>query len=178
MATFVLEIGSEELPSRFLAPEETELAARFTAALDEAGLEHGALRAMSTPRRAAVLIEDMNPVQKHKEEVVFGPPTRAAYAADGAPTKALEGFARTHGLTVDDVFRVQTEKGEYVAVRKRMGGGAAKDLLARVCPAIITALPFAKRPCAGARMPLPTHVLCTGFLPCWMRTWCPSAWAR
>lgn len=105
---------------------------------------------MSTPRRAAVLIEDMNPVQKHKEEVVFGPPTRAAYAADGAPTKALEGFARTHGLTVDDVFRVQTEKGEYVAVRKRMGGGAAKDLLARVCPAIITALPFAKRMRWGA----------------------------
>lgn len=145
MATFVLEIGSEELPSRFLAPEEAELAARFTAALAEAGLEHGALRVMSTPRRAAVLIEDVSPVQKEKEEVVSGPPTRAAYAADGAPTKALEGFARTHGLTVDDVFRVQTEKGEYVAVRKRRGGVAAKELLARICPAVITALPFAKR---------------------------------
>ena len=48
MATFVLEIGSEELPSRFLAPEEAELRARFSAALDEAGLEYGAVRVMST----------------------------------------------------------------------------------------------------------------------------------
>ena len=44
MATFVLEIGSEELPSRFLAPEEAELRARFSTALDEAGLEYGAVR--------------------------------------------------------------------------------------------------------------------------------------
>ena len=54
VATFVLEIGSEELPSRFLAPEEAELSARFAAALDEAGLEYGGLRVMSTPRRAVV----------------------------------------------------------------------------------------------------------------------------
>ena len=47
MATFVLEIGSEELPARFLAGEEAELAARFTAALQEASVEHGALRTMS-----------------------------------------------------------------------------------------------------------------------------------
>lgn len=150
MATFVLEIGSEELPSRFLAPEEAELAARFTAALDEAGLAHGALRVMSTPRRAAVLIEDLSPVQSEKEEVISGPPARAAYGADGAPTKALEGFARTHGLTVEDVFRLQAAKGEYVAVRKRTGGTPAAELLADICPAVIAALPFAKRMHWGA----------------------------
>ena len=78
MATFVLEIGSEELPSRFLAPEEAELAARFTAAMDEAGLEYGALTVMSTPRRAVVLVQDLAPVQAQREEVVTGPPARAA----------------------------------------------------------------------------------------------------
>lgn len=145
MATFVLEIGSEELPARFLALEEAELGERFTRALDEAGLEHGALRVMSTPRRAIVLIEDLNPVQSEKEEVLSGPPVRAAYAPDGTPTKALEGFARGHGLTPDDVFRIETDKGEYVAVRKRSGGAAAGDILAVICPAVITALPFAKR---------------------------------
>ncbi|MCD7983114.1 MAG: glycine--tRNA ligase subunit beta, partial [Desulfovibrio sp.] len=50
----MLEIGSEELPSRFLAPEETELRSRFAAALAEAGLEHSAVRVMSTPRRAVL----------------------------------------------------------------------------------------------------------------------------
>ena len=145
MATFVLEIGSEELPSRFLAPEEAELAARFTAAMDEAGLEYGALTVMSTPRRAVVLVQDLAPVQAQREEVVTGPPARAARDKDGKPTKALEGFARSNNCAVEDVFTLQTEKGEYVAVRRQSGGAPAGELLAALCPAIITALPFGKR---------------------------------
>ncbi|MDR3362455.1 MAG: glycine--tRNA ligase subunit beta [Desulfovibrio sp.] len=144
MATFVLEIGSEELPARFLNQEEGELASRFTEALSQAGIGHGKLRVMSTPRRAAVLIENVDPAQREKEEIVTGPPMRAAYA-DGVPTKALEGFARTHGCAVEDVFAARTEKGDYAAVRKRTGGGTAKDILAQICPAVITSLPFAKR---------------------------------
>ena len=150
MATFVLEIGSEEVPSRFLPTEEQELEARFTAALEENALEHGQIRALSTPRRAILVVEDLNPVQTEREEVVAGPPVRVAYDADGKPTKALEGFVRTNGCTLDDVFRQETPKGEYVAVRKRIGGAAAGDLLATICPAIITALPFAKRMRWGA----------------------------
>lgn len=145
MATFVLEIGSEELPSRFLAPEEGELASRFSGALDEAGLEYGALRVMSTPRRAVVIVEDLNPVQVEREEVVSGPPVRVAYDAEGKPTKALEGFVRTNACTLEDVFRVETDKGEYVAVRKRTGGAPAAGLLADICPSVITALSFQKR---------------------------------
>ncbi len=150
MATFVLEIGSEEVPSRFLPTEEQELEARFTAALEGNALEHGQIRALSTPRRAILVVEDLNPVQTEREEVVAGPPVRVAYDADGKPTKALEGFVRTNGCTLDDVFRQETPKGEYVAVRKRIGGAAAGDLLATICPAIITALPFAKRMRWGA----------------------------
>ena len=145
MATFVLEIGSEELPSRFLAPEEGELASRFSGALDEAGLEYGALRVMSTPRRAVVIVEDLNPVQVEREEVVSGPPVRVAYDAEGKPTKALEGFVRTNACALEDVFRVETDKGEYVAVRKRTGGAPAAGLLADICPTVITALSFQKR---------------------------------
>ena len=145
MATFVLEIGSEELPSRFLPVEEAELASRFRTALDEAAVEYGDMRVMSTPRRAVVILENVNPVQQEREEEISGPPVRAAYGPDGKPTKALEGFARTHGLSVDDVYRIQTEKGEYVAVKKRTGGAAVRDLLAAICPSIIMALPFGKR---------------------------------
>ena len=150
MATFVLEIGSEELPSRFLAPEEGELASRFSGALDEAGLEYGALRVMSTPRRAVVIVENLNPVQVEREEVVSGPPVRVAYDAEGKPTKALEGFVRTNACALEDVFRVETDKGEYVAVRKRTGGAPAAGLLADICPSVITALSFQKRMRWGA----------------------------
>ncbi len=150
MATFVLEIGSEEVPSRFLPTEEQELEARFNAALEENALEHGKVYALSTPRRAILVVEDLNPVQTEREEVVAGPPARVAYDADGAPTKALEGFVRTNGCSLDDVFKQETPKGEYVAVRKRIGGGAARELLSAICPAVITSLPFAKRMRWGA----------------------------
>lgn len=145
MSLFVLEIGSEELPARFLPTQEAELLARFTTALEEQGIEHGGVRVMTTPRRAVVFIDNVQPLQREKEEVVTGPPVRAAYGPDGKPTKALEGFVRTGGVSLADVFTVETEKGVYVAVRKRSGGARAVDLLAEICPAIILAQPFAKR---------------------------------
>lgn len=150
MSTFVLEIGSEELPARFLPGEEAELRARFTAALEEAGIDYAGLRVMSTPRRAVVLLDGVNPVQREKVEEISGPPCRVAYAADGTPTRALEGFVRTNRLSLDDVYTITTDKGEYVAVRKRSGGARAADLLAEICPAVIAALPFGKRMKWGA----------------------------
>ncbi|MDO5536371.1 MAG: glycine--tRNA ligase subunit beta [Desulfovibrionaceae bacterium] len=144
MSTFVLEIGSEELPSRFLPGEEAFLASSFTAALDEKGLAHGAVKTCSTPRRAIVLIEDVAPVQEEKEEEVMGPPLRAAYK-DNVPTRALEGFCRTHNVDVADAYVATTAKGEYMAVKKRTGGQPAADILAGVCAAVIPQIPFAKR---------------------------------
>lgn len=150
MSLFVLEIGSEELPARFLLPQEKELHARFTAALEDVGIEYDGVRVMSTPRRAVVFVEGVRPLQKEKEEIVSGPSIRAAYNSDGAPGKALEGFVRTHGAALEDVFTLRTDKGEYAAVRKRTGGARSADLLAGVCPRIVTALPFPKRMRWGA----------------------------
>ena len=147
MALFVLEIGTEELPARFLAVQEEELTQRFQAALAEAKLSYGALRVLSTPRRAVALLEGLDLTQEEREEVVTGPPIKAAYDAEGNPTKALEGFARGHGLAAADCFSlyVPEKKGDYAAVRKRTGGGSVLELLAGICPAIISALPFTKR---------------------------------
>lgn len=144
MATFVLEIGTEELPSRFLAGEEAYLSQSFDTALKENFLEHGSIRVYTTPRRAAVIIDNLSPVQPTREEEVSGPPARIAWK-DGVPSKALEGFARTNGVEVKDVYTIKTPKGEYVAVKKTVGGRGAGDILADVCPGIISGVPFAKR---------------------------------
>lgn len=145
MSLFVLEIGTEELPARFLAPLESELLHRFTTALGEAAIAYETLTVASTPRRSIVTLTGVNPVQQTREEVVTGPPVRAAYDNDGCPTKALEGFARTNNVAVESIFTVETDKGEYIAVHKHTGGAQAADLLQDICPAIINALPFAKR---------------------------------
>ncbi len=149
MSTFVLEIGSEELPSRFLPLERAELQERFAQALDENMLAHGGIRVFTTPRRAVVIIDNLAAVQSEKEEIVSGPPIRVAYT-DGKPTKALEGFARTQGVALSDVFTLKTDKGQYVAVKKTLGGLTAGELLATICPTVIMALPFAKRMRWGA----------------------------
>lgn len=145
MASFVLETGFEELPSSFLPRLEKELCDRITQALDEAGIGHGQVRAMSAPRRAALFVDGLATSQPVREEIVTGPPMRVAYGADGAPTKALTGFVKTNGAGLDDVFCEKTDKGEYVALRKKTGGAATIDILATVLPTILGQLGFAKK---------------------------------
>ena len=145
MSTFILEIGTEELPARFLAGLEKELAERFGVALGEAGYTPTTLTVYSTPRRGVVMVDGLDAVQPQKEEVVTGPPARVAFGADGKPTKAAEGFARTNGVQLDALMTVTTDKGDYVAVRKKSGGQSTVRVLAALCPQIIAALPFAKR---------------------------------
>ncbi|MFV0420703.1 glycine--tRNA ligase subunit beta [Oleidesulfovibrio sp.] len=145
MSVFVLEIGTEELPARFLSGLEQELNNRFTSALGAAGVGFGAIETESTPRRLAVCIRDIEAVQRESEEVVSGPPVRIAYDSEGNPTKAALGFVKTQGVEMADVFTLTSDKGQYLAVRKKMGGRPVKDILAEVCPDIVAALPFPKK---------------------------------
>ena len=145
MSTFVLEIGSEELPSRFLPGQKQALLDAYTAKLGEAGLAFGSMEVFCTPRRACVVVRELAAMQASREEVVTGPPVRIAYQADGTPGKALAGFLRTQQVSLEDIFEQETEKGVYIAVKKTTGGQSAEAILAEITPAIITALPFAKR---------------------------------
>ena len=145
MSTFVLEIGTEELPARFLSNVEKELADRFTVGLEEAGYTFSLLDTCATPRRSVVIVEGLEDTQPVREELVMGPPARIAFDAEGNPTKAAQGFAKTLGIDVSALGRTQTEKGEYLSGMKKTGGVPTLGVLAGLCPAIIAALPFAKR---------------------------------
>lgn len=144
MLSFILEIGVEEFPARFLPGLEKELQERFAAAFADEGIAREGLRVMAAPRRA-VLSASLEAVTERKEELVMGPPARVAYDAGGNPTRAAEGFAKTQGVELGELFRKNTEKGEYIAAHKKTGGEETAAVLARVCPAIIAALPFAKK---------------------------------
>lgn len=150
MGRFVLEIGTEELPSRFLASEEEAIAALFKDALNEAGLAFGEIKAFATPRRLALIIEDLADRQMNKEETISGPPVAISYDEAGNPTRALIGFLAGQNAELSDVFRFHTPKGEYVGVRKHEGGRSAEDVLAEICPRVIAKIPFAKRMRWGA----------------------------
>lgn len=145
MARFVLEIGTEEIPARFLAAEQADAARLMANALETGGLAYSSLSVMATPRRLAVIVEGMPERQETREELVTGPPAAVAYDASGAPTRALIGFAAGNHVSPDEVFRHATPRGEYVACRKVIGGLPTREALEKIAPQVIESIPFGKR---------------------------------
>lgn len=144
MLSFVLEIGSEEIPARFLPALEKELMERFESAFTTEGVSFADLQTMATPRRSVVSAK-LEAQTTRREELIMGPPVRIAFDAAGAPTKAALGFAKTQGVEITALFRECTDKGEYLATHKELGGEMTLQVLERICPEIITQLPFPKR---------------------------------
>ncbi len=145
MANFVLEIGTEEMPARFF-PELTDfLAAAFQDELAAARLDCGNIETYSTPRRMVVWIENLAEQQKVEEKEILGPPVNIAFSEDGQPKPAALGFAKSQDVDFEDVYRTTTARGEYLAVRKKLGGAKAESVLGKVCENILGRLPFPKK---------------------------------
>lgn len=143
-ADLLLEIGVEEIPASYIDPARAQLEEGAAAWLAEVGLSHGAIRTMATPRRLTLHIAGIQARQEDAEVEASGPPKRAAYDDSGAPTKAAIGFARGQGVSVEDLYTQETERGEYVFARKTVEGRAATELLAEFLPGLITGLRFPK----------------------------------
>jgi glycyl-tRNA synthetase len=142
--TFVLEVGTEELPAGDLDDALAQLHELAPALLAEARLDYQSLRVLGTPRRLLVLIEDLAPQQRPVEEFVKGPPTRVAFDAEGRPTKAAAGFARKQGVRVDELKVQEMDGGEYVVAIGREEGEPTADVLATLLPELIASLRFQK----------------------------------
>lgn len=140
----LLEIGVEELPASFVAAALEALPVLLTESLRELRLGHGAVRALGTPRRLALLVEQVMERQPDLDEEVLGPPARVAFDAQGAPTKAAESFALKTGVALESLQRVVTPKGEYVAARRQVLGRAALELLPGALEQLCGKIPFRK----------------------------------
>jgi len=144
MPEFILEIGAEELPARFFPALNQELGALLGAALDRAKVDRSAIETFATPRRVVARAE-LADTQRSEVELVTGPPKKVAYDAAGNPTKAALGFARTQGVDLADAFLHATDKGEYLAVRKTVGGARTLDILPGLCRDAVAGLSFPKK---------------------------------
>ena len=149
-ADLLFELGAEELPPPALQKLSCALETEFTAGLAKAGLEHGATHAYATPRRLALWIEALDLAQPDRDIERRGPAVRAAFDADGQPTKAAEGFARSCGVTVDQLGRIQTDKGEWLAYTLRERGKPAAEWLPNIAETALNRLPIPKRMRWGA----------------------------
>lgn len=139
----IFEIGCEELPAGFIEPAMKQMRANFLEQCAERRIEADAVEVLATPRRLVLLVGNLAERQKDLEEVRTGPPVQAAYR-DGQPTKAAEGFARGQGVSVDDLYVVETDKGSYVAAKVFEKGGDVRELLPEILTAVLKGFHFPK----------------------------------
>ncbi len=142
--TLLIELGCEELPARFVRPGLQSLKGVVEDLLAEARIPFGEARVYGTPRRLAVVVADVGSAGEDLEEVVKGPPARIAFDEAGEPTQAAAGFARKNGVETKDLFRLETDKGDYVATRIQQQGRPLAEVVATLGERI-EKIPFPKR---------------------------------
>src|SRR5262249_12220070 len=133
----LFEIGTEELPAGGVTPGVEQLRGLVLSGFKEVRLEHGAAHTFATPPRLAVWVAAVGDRSRDVTRQVLGPSVKAAFGPDGAPTRAATKFAEAQGVPVSALRRVQTPKGEYLAVDVTEAGRPASALLSGVLGAAV-----------------------------------------
>ncbi|MGR8932526.1 MAG: glycine--tRNA ligase subunit beta [Gammaproteobacteria bacterium] len=141
----LFELGCEELPPKSLKRLSDALAQGMADGFNDAGLSFNQVRAYATPRRLAVLVDDLETHQADKTVEKRGPAVMAAFGPDGAPSKAAQGFAASFGTTVEELDRLETDKGEWLVFRQAVKGQASAELIPDIIRKSLNQLPIAKR---------------------------------
>ena len=131
-ADLLFELGTEELPPTALRRLSGALCHGFAEGLRRSGLSFGTVRGFATPRRLALTVDGVALRQPDREVERRGPAFTAAFGPDGLPTRAAEGFARSCGVTVADLERVETDKGAWLTFRSTEAGRPAPRTKASV----------------------------------------------
>lgn len=138
---FLLEIGTEEMPSAPLINASKQLPKLVVKMLDEAGLAHGDVRVVSSPRRLAAIVSDVACATEAVHEIKRGPKAQIAFDADGNPTKAAAGFARKCGIDASELTRKVDEDGnEYVFAERNVPSEPAMPILSALGHDVIAAI--------------------------------------
>ncbi|TSA41571.1 MAG: glycine--tRNA ligase subunit beta [Methylococcaceae bacterium] len=141
----LFELGSEELPPKTLVKLSQALLDGIKQGLRAAELDFTDAKAYATPRRLAVLIENLALAQPDKCVEKRGPALAAAFAADGTPSKAALGFAASCNTTIEQLEHLITDKGEWLSYTQVCQGQSTEQLIPDIIRHSIAQLPIAKR---------------------------------
>ncbi|HEY9846024.1 MAG TPA: glycine--tRNA ligase subunit beta, partial [Candidatus Caenarcaniphilales bacterium] len=139
MATFLLEVGTEELPASFVDEALSQWRSRVSQSLAEHSLSPNVVEVYGTPRRLALLIQGLPSQQSDQVEDIKGPPAHAAFK-EGKPTQAAIGFARSRNVDLAKLETRTTDKGDFVFVRQIIRGRPTAEILTELVPAWIVGL--------------------------------------
>ncbi len=140
----ILEIGTEEIPSTPLYSALEQMQAAATRMLEEAHLPYGVVETFGSPRRLVLLVRDLSDMQSDRTLRHKGPAVKAAFDAEGNPTKAAEGFARGKGVSVEQLQTVEDESGAYVYAVVEEKGAPAESVLPGLLSDLISGIAWPK----------------------------------
>jgi len=150
MSTILFELGCEELPPKSLKPLRDALQSSVTEQLTAADITFDSIKAFAAPRRLAIQIQGISDKQPDRTEQKRGPAIKAAFDAEGNPTRAAMGFAKGLGIEASELTTINTDKGDYVGFEQTIRGQATTELLPAIFQTALDNLPIAKRMRSGA----------------------------
>lgn len=122
---YLIELGVEELPARYIDSGITQFKNRFEELLEDNKLKYDEIITYSTPRRLTLIIKDLDDSQEDSVEEVKGPSEKIAFDDDKNPTKALEGFMRSQGVYKDDI----EIRDNYIYAKKTIKAKSLEEIL-------------------------------------------------
>ncbi len=150
MSTILFELGCEELPPKSLKSLRDALQTSVTDQLNEADINFESIKAFAAPRRLALQIQGISAKQPDRTEQKRGPAIKAAFDAEGNPSRAAIGFAKGLGIDPSELVTISTDKGDYVGYEQTIHGQAVTELLPQILQTALDNLPIAKRMRSGA----------------------------
>lgn len=142
---FLFELGTEELPPPALRTLSEALGQGIRIGLSKATLAHGEIKTYATPRRLAILVQDLVVRQADRSIERRGPALSAAFDKEGVPTPQSRGFARSCGIAVEQLEHLTTDKGAWLVFRSLEPGRPTRELLPGIITQALTELPIPKR---------------------------------
>ncbi|WP_394173066.1 glycine--tRNA ligase subunit beta [Thalassotalea litorea] len=142
--TLLIELGTEELPPKSLKKLATAFHQQMTAQLDSAELAYDSAKWFASPRRLAIQVKGLIAKQADKTVEKRGPAVNVAFDADGNPTKAAQGWARSNGITVEQAERLTTDKGEWLLHVASQSGQTVEALIPAMVNQAVSKLPIPK----------------------------------
>ena len=158
----LLELGTEELPPKALRKLATALHDEFVKRLNNASLGFSKATWYATPRRLALIVENLESEQKDREIEIKGPSVQVAYK-DGNPTPAALGWAKSNNIDIKNVSTLKTPKGEWLYIKSVKKGSQTKDLVVDMFKESLESLPIPKLMHWGDKKDefvRPVHTLC------------------
>jgi glycyl-tRNA synthetase beta chain len=145
--SLLIELGTEELPPKALKNLSDAFSAKLSESLRTAGLFSGKtqIKAYASPRRLAIWMSDVADIQKDFSQTRKGPAVAAAFDANGEPTRAALGFAKSCGMDVADLGREKTDQGEWLVFEQTITGKSISECAQEALDTAITQLPIPKR---------------------------------